>query len=636
MRADVIKALALFSFLLLFPFKDVFSLTSAQQMYEVELIEKSKNLNLSSDPYWLKLLYYEKTYFKGYVSENINPDFFLSKYGKYSPESELFNHIIGFFYEGDDNQSPECKFPERYWWLRKKLNIDTQLLPPRECSDFKEWQTLLKPYSISIVFASGYLSNPSTLYGHTFFLLKKSENKNSLLLDYTMNYAATTGDEKGLLYALKGVFGNYPGNFSTMPYYLKIQEYQNMENRDLWEYPLNLTQYEIDSFLRHSWELGKASFPYYFFKKNCSYQLLPILEISREGASLQDNFLFWNIPSDSLKVIVENFGDKKNFIYRPSLYYKVKSKISNLNPEEERISLAISKSSGSIALLDSINNTSQIKAMDTAIDYLSFRQNTGEISREEMDLLMDPILIKMSKTDYEPSAINVIISTPSSPVEARDSMLVGAGIAFYNRKIGYDINIRTALCDLLDDNDGYINNSVLRMGDLKLSYIPELNKFFIKEFTFADVLSLNPIDSWFKKASWGIKLGYYEYDRNKKDKNSGVIHGETSRGVSFENEFKNMKLLLYLLARISLDYSTEISNNFRAGLGPVAGLTFDAGRIKFVSEISDSGYINDNGTLRKDLGISYITSQNTSLKLRYSKLPYKEESSLMFNLYLFP
>ena len=97
-----------------------------------------------------------------------------------------------------------------------------------------------------------------------------------------------------------------------------------------------------------------------------------------------------------------------------------------------------------------------------------------------------------------------------------------------------------------------------------------------------------------------------------------------------------MKLLLYLLGRISLDYSTEISNNFRAGLGPVAGFTVDAGRIKFVSEISDSGYINDRGTLRKDLGISYITSQNTSVKLRYSKFPYKEESSLLFNLYLFP
>jgi len=44
-----------------------------------------------------------------------------------------------------------------------------------------------------------------------------------------------------VLFAINALIGVYPGMFSIMPYYLKVREYNDLENRDIWEYELNLT-----------------------------------------------------------------------------------------------------------------------------------------------------------------------------------------------------------------------------------------------------------------------------------------------------------------------------------------------------------------------------------------------------------
>ena len=54
---------------------------------------------------------------------------------------------------------------------------------------------------------------------------------------------------------------------------------------------VDVTVAEIDFLLMHLWELREAEAPYYFFTRNCSYELLRLLEVavpeldaSRRGA----------------------------------------------------------------------------------------------------------------------------------------------------------------------------------------------------------------------------------------------------------------------------------------------------------------------------------------------------------------
>ena len=130
-------------------------------------------------------------------------------------------------------------------------------------------------------FSSGVLNNPASMFGHTFLRIdQKGQTEQTRILAYTIDYAARVPPDVGLEYGFKGIFGGYEGYFSTPPYYIKVQAYRDMENRDMWEYQLNLTPTQIDRLLMHAWELGNAYFDYFFFKENCSYHIFP----------------FWNMP----------------------------------------------------------------------------------------------------------------------------------------------------------------------------------------------------------------------------------------------------------------------------------------------------------------------------------------------------
>src|SRR5207247_7522605 len=95
--------------------------------------------------------------------------------------------------------------------------------------------------------------------------------------------------------------GGYPGTFSILPYYLKVREYSDMENRDLWEYELELAPPELERVLLHLWELLPAYYQYYFFDENCSYHLLGLLQVARPELELPAPFRWWALPVDTVR-----------------------------------------------------------------------------------------------------------------------------------------------------------------------------------------------------------------------------------------------------------------------------------------------------------------------------------------------
>src|SRR5262249_48813374 len=158
------------------------------------------------------------------------------------------------------------------------------------------WRSQMDPDSITLIFASYYLNNPASMYGHTFLRLnKKGRSDKDRLLDYVVNFAAVTDSNNGIMFAIRGLMGGYSGKFSTLPYYMKVQEYNNLESRDLWEYTLTFTPAELERLVRHLWEMGSAEMDYYFFNRNCSYQLLPLLEVARPSLHVADPFWFKTI-----------------------------------------------------------------------------------------------------------------------------------------------------------------------------------------------------------------------------------------------------------------------------------------------------------------------------------------------------
>ena len=66
------------------------------------------------------------------------------------------------------------------------------------------------------------------------------EGRRRRSLNYTVNFSADVTNSNDFLFAFYGLAGRYRGRFATVPYYIKIREYTDMESRDLWEYDLSL------------------------------------------------------------------------------------------------------------------------------------------------------------------------------------------------------------------------------------------------------------------------------------------------------------------------------------------------------------------------------------------------------------
>ena len=103
----------------------------------------------------------------------------------------------------------------------------------------------------------------------------------------------------------------------------------------MWEYQLNLTPFQIDRLIMHAWEMGNAYFDYFFFKENCSYHILSLLEYANPKLHLRDHFYFWTIPADTVRVVMAKQGLVGVTTYRPSRSTLIKRKRNFLTPQSE-------------------------------------------------------------------------------------------------------------------------------------------------------------------------------------------------------------------------------------------------------------------------------------------------------------
>ena len=292
------------------------------ESYIAALQEQATQQHLWKDQEWLNLLHYEGNGESPDDYENPIRDkiFFLAKNGKKSAEAELIATLAGFYdTEKKDDENAQCRFVARLKWLQQKLDIRPDTLPGVQCIKYLEWREHVQPKQVTLVFPTYHLNSPSSMFGHTLLRLDPEIDKGeSKWLSVSISFGANAPEEDGsMLYAWRGLVGGYPGEFITDHYYKKIQEYNKMEHRDIWEYRLNLTPVETERMVEHIWELQEINFDYYFFDDNCSYRLLELLEVARPGINLTDEFIVTAIPIDTVKTI-HKAGMIKNTDYRPA------------------------------------------------------------------------------------------------------------------------------------------------------------------------------------------------------------------------------------------------------------------------------------------------------------------------------
>ena len=100
------------------------------------------------------------------------------------------------------------------------------------CRELDQALEKVEPRRAVLIFPGNHNNSPASMFGHT--LIAVEGRHESRLLSFAVNYAAHTDETNGFAYAIKGVFGLYPGYYSLLPYYVKVREYNDLERRDVW------------------------------------------------------------------------------------------------------------------------------------------------------------------------------------------------------------------------------------------------------------------------------------------------------------------------------------------------------------------------------------------------------------------
>jgi hypothetical protein len=543
---------------LFFPFVS-FPLHS-QVSVAASYIDKAKALNLSKNPYWRKLLHYERQYFTLKSTADSN-GFFLSPDGVSDAEAELIATIQGIFSPIDlqkKDHHPRCKFIARTRWVQEQLGIANQELPEISCDQYAQFREKFVADSVGLVFSSYNVNSSASMFGHTFLRLKKKDGTSKVL-----NYLAFIESSDFLSYFFRGLSGGYHGRYLLEDYDQKIREYLYEEQRNLWELNLTLTPSEIEIMFRHLWELANTHFDYYFLSENCSYNLLLLLEIARPNTDIADYFRVFVHPADTVKVVATKTdlwtGIEVTFSATEQYGY-----YHSLMTSAERISFSEALEKKTIPDSPLVRKILQ--------SFLLFKKSNGGLDSTETANL-DLLTGKHINVPGMPLSLG-------NPVYAHETGLVATGGGVANG-IGFtQLTWRPTLHDFLDSYAGYPPTMQLVLMETVLRYYPDKPRarFELASLDILNLVSLRPLKPRIFQFSYEVQTGFRPLVREFSEAGDTYFwFGQFGYGVSAELPWFH-HVLLYMLPGIRTELGPGFSDYYRAGF------YFDSGIIVRFSE----------------------------------------------------
>jgi len=559
-------------------------------------------MKLAEHSAWYDLLHYKHHTFTGFHSQVDDDAFFLSKQGKHDASAELSATIKALFLFKKE-QHAQCLFPARLHWLNEQLDF-ADALPAVSCPKFDSWKKKVDVESITMLFPSMYLHNPGSMFGHTFLRLNKKGNSD--LLNYTLSYAAAHDPEDSMLtYVYKGISGGYTGVFSVQPYYETVQSYGDIEQRDIWEYSLNLNQQEVDQLVRHIWEVSSLKYDYYFFRENCSYRLLSLLDVARPGLNItRDHHLLYAIPVDTVRSS-RMASLIKDEIYRPARGARIEQMFAQMSQSSQQKTLNILYESADFDLSEFSDNE-QAKILETAHEITQLD--------EAQDDLSEKILSLRSQIKLEASE-NLFAYKAQRPDDGHDSARWNIAYGEKENNQYIEMGLRPAFHDLLDRDQGFVKGSAITVLDTRVRWYEVQQRLQLEYLSFFSMTSLSPIKPWGKPLSGRLNL-FVQQEAINAQVDAKVFNIDTALGYSFEWNDS----LFYSLMDSQLSYTKKYEHNYIFSLGAEVGalMLFENSRMQFRSRFLYDVAGEQRDKEKHEWIYQYDINKNNGLRFKFS------------------
>ena len=293
--------------------------------------------------------------------------------------------------------------------------------------------------------------------------------------------------------------------------------------------------------LLHVWELNETYFDYFFFKENCSYHILSLIEIARPSVSLRINFSNFTIPAETVKFYIKK-GWFENYYYRPSTSTVMKQRLSSLDKDDIKYFNQLYEIKDPQKVLKNPKFLSkdlekQINILDTAI--YGIREKLDDEKSENKKIIekvfYEELLLERSKLPSPKNEFKVI-EKEKSPHLSHSIFSLKTLIGTSNAGKFISLGVRPPIHELLNIDHGYPLDSSVLFCNLDLRFYENQKWPYLYDLTFLRLLNLSPYESYNKSLSYDVyvKIGS---EFLSKDEN-GALFFDKEKELKFANTFE--------------------------------------------------------------------------------------------------
>ncbi|MFJ4376428.1 DUF4105 domain-containing protein [Pseudomonas japonica] len=585
------------------------ALCACAPLHAAPLMDESRLQALATDPYWIALGHYETGKLGGWRSYVDDERFFLADDGAHHPDRELAATVRALYEPASlGDRHAQCVYPARTRWLREQLQLSE--LPTPDCAEYTRWLQDVAPHSAVLIFPAAYLNSPSSMFGHTLLRIDQADvqSNETALLSYAVNFGAyIEGNDNSILYAWKGLMGGYPGLFAFVPYQEKLSEYRSLENRDLWEYRLNLSPAETGRMVEHIWELKQIRFDYFFFDENCSYRLLELLQVARPSLDLTSHFPLTAIPTDTVKA-VKHAGLVERVDYRPSRERELLARAAPLEKDEQRQVLALAADTDH---LQSPEFSALPKPRQALVQDAAYRLERYRATGQERDPAQARRSFELLRAINRNPPPALAIDRPGLPEDGHQSRTWQLGVGTREDRAFAEYGLRMAYHDLNDNAYGFPLGAQIEILQLKLRQY-EGNDWQVQRLDLATIRSLTPRNDLLKPWSWQV-AGGLERVPGKHDDEVLVSHVNGGAGGTWA---LGDDLLGFALGTVRVEHHNDFAQFIAPAAGFNTGVLWRNGLGNLSLEAKGDYFVN--GEVRRSLSLNQQWELSDSLGLRLS------------------
>lgn len=483
----------------------------------VHPIENS-NQQLDFDPQRLKAVakhsqWQHLLFYKNGNAEVISPDFYLTdpntqSASNFSPYDELIATL-----KNAHDASVVCRYPARYLWLNQhlpELKVDLQ-----RCPDLPD-----PNQEISLILVSNYLKNPASSFGHV--LVKTSaamatgdpvtgQLSGEDLLNNSYNFGARIPPtDNGMMYAIKGLFGFYDAGFSEAEFFKHDAVYSKNEQRDMWEYVLDLKAFETQLLNYHLYEAKSARFDYYFIKQNCGYRTGEILELISD-IKTTERLGPWYAPDYVFDQLLEYNTDANNenntsplvasVRYLPSEQTQLRQKFLQLPKAIQAVINSVIRTENTAPLL-TLDSDDRALAIDFLILHRTYKISQNDTPQHQA--LKKQLLSQRFTLPASNELATLVIPDKPSPALSNKTSQTKVMLSEQKAQIGVSLFVKDPLNPYNDINKRF------EAVQVTLGYDFDEDKLALTDFVFLDMQQIEDLAQPLAgepKLSWQLKTG---------------------------------------------------------------------------------------------------------------------------------